>query len=178
MLNVIVFSCGACLMGLEIVAARVLAPALGNSIFVWGAVISTVMAALALGYWLGGHAADRYGPARILPAVIAGAAAATAAAPVVAQLILPWIADLGPRVGSLVGATLIFFVPALLLATVSPLGIRIAASARHVHVGRSAGRLYAVSTSGRSSARCSRRFGSSRCSPSSPSSSPSGSCLR
>jgi spermidine synthase len=147
-LNLIVFSCGACLMGLEIVAARVLAPALGNSIYVWGAVISVVMAALALGYWLGGQAADRWGPARILPAVIAGAAAATAAAPLVAQAILPWLADLGPRIGSLVGASLIFFAPALLLAMVSPLGVRMAAARGMSHVGRSAGGLYAVSTSG------------------------------
>ena len=35
MLNAIVFVCGAALMALEMVAARVLAPALGNSIFVW-----------------------------------------------------------------------------------------------------------------------------------------------
>ncbi len=41
MLNVIVFACGAALMALEIVAARVLAPALGNSIFVWGSVLAS-----------------------------------------------------------------------------------------------------------------------------------------
>ena len=51
MLRAIVFVCGAALMALELVAARVLAPALGNSIFVWGSVISTVMLALSLGYW-------------------------------------------------------------------------------------------------------------------------------
>jgi hypothetical protein len=42
-------------MGLEMVAARVLAPYLGNSIYVWGAVISVVMIALSLGYALGGQ---------------------------------------------------------------------------------------------------------------------------
>ena len=63
MLRLIVFVCGAALMSLEIVAARVLAPYLGNSIFVWGAVITTVMVALSLGYWLGGQAADRLGAA-------------------------------------------------------------------------------------------------------------------
>jgi predicted membrane-bound spermidine synthase len=72
-LNVIVFICGACLMGLELVAARVLAPALGNSIYVWGSVISTVMVALSLGYWLGGQVADRWGAPRAFAPIIAGA---------------------------------------------------------------------------------------------------------
>ena len=61
MLRFIVFACGAALMGLEMVAARVLAPFLGNSIYVWGAVISVVMIALSLGYALGGQIADRFG---------------------------------------------------------------------------------------------------------------------
>jgi len=148
MLNAIVFACGAALMGLEIVAARVLAPALGNSIYVWGSVISIVMTALAIGYWLGGQAADRFGPARTLPTVIAGAAASTTIAPLVAAATLPWAAGLGPRAGSLAASAFIFFVPALLLAMVSPLGVRIAASRGMSHVGRSAGGLYAVSTGG------------------------------
>ena len=54
-------------MGIEIVAARVLAPLLGNSIYVWGSVISVVMVALSLGYWLGGRIADRYGGTRTSP---------------------------------------------------------------------------------------------------------------
>jgi spermidine synthase len=148
MLRAIVFACGAALMGLEIVAARVLAPALGNSIYVWGSVISMVLAALAVGYWLGGQTADRYGPMRVLPAVIAGAAATAVLAPFIAQAVLPWVADLGPRAGSLVASALIFFAPALLLAMVSPLGVRIAASRGMSHVGRSAGGLYAISTAG------------------------------
>jgi spermidine synthase len=135
-------------MGLEIVAARVLAPALGSSIYVWGSVISIVLAALALGYWLGGQAADRYDAARVLPATIAGAAVATVLAPVVALGVLPRVTGFDPRLGSLLAATFIFFVPALLLATVSPLGVRIASSRGLSHVGRSAGGLYAVSTAG------------------------------
>ena len=144
MLRVIVFVCGAAIMGLELVAARVLAPAMGNSIYVWGAVISSVMVALSLGYWVGGHAADRWGPSRLLPPVIAGAALATMFAPALVSVTLPWAAELGPRLGSLVATALVFFVPSLLLATVSPLGVRLA-SADIEHVGRSAGGLYAVS---------------------------------
>jgi spermidine synthase len=134
-------------MGLELVAARVLAPAMGNSIYVWGAVISSVMVALSLGYWIGGHAADRFGPSRVLPMSIAGAALGTVFVPPLATVTLPWAAELGPRLGSLVASACVFFVPSLLLATVSPLGVRLA-SADIEHVGRSAGGLYATSTAG------------------------------
>ncbi len=148
MLNVIVFACGAALMALEIVAARVFAPALGNSIFVWGSVISIVMIALSLGYWLGGQLADRRHSARALAPLIAGAGVLTVIVPVIAAAALPMAADMGPRIGSLVASALIFFLPALLIATVSPLGVRLAASRGLTHIGRSAGGLYAISTGG------------------------------
>lgn len=148
MLNVVVFVCGAALMALELVAARVLAPALGNSIFVWGSVISVVMIALSLGYWLGGQLADKTRASRALAPLIAGAGVLTVLVPVVAQAVLPFAADLGPRLGSLVASALIFFLPALLIATVSPLGVRLAASRGLTHIGRSAGGLYAISTGG------------------------------
>jgi len=148
MLNVIVFSCGAALMGLELVAARVLAPYMGNSIYVWGSVISVVMIALSLGYWLGGQLADRFGPSRVLAPVIAGSGLFTVAAPWVASAVLPSTAEWGPRIGSLAAAAFIYFVPALLLAMVSPLGVRLASSRGLEHIGRSAGGLYAISTAG------------------------------
>lgn len=150
-LYLVAFLCGAALMGLELVGARVLAPAMGNSIFVWGSVITSVMVALSLGYWLGGVLADRLGARRTLGPVIGMAAVLTVIAPAVADLVLTPSAELGPRLGSLVASTLIFFAPALLLAMVSPIGVR-AASTRAAdglrHVGRSAGGLYAVSTAG------------------------------
>ena len=148
MLNAIVFVCGAALMALEIVAARVLAPALGNSIFVWGSVISSVMVALSLGYWLGGHVADRFGASKTLGPVIAGAGVLTVLAPLIASPTLPMAADLGPRVGSLVASALIFFAPSLLLAMVAPLGIRLASAKGLAHIGRSAGSLSSISTAG------------------------------
>jgi len=148
MLNVIVFICGAALMSLEMVAARMLAPALGNSIFVWGSVISIVMVALSVGYWAGGQLADKRDASRVLAPLIASAGVLTVLAPLVAQITLPWAAQLGPRLGSLAAATLIFFLPALLLATVSPLSVRLASSRGLAHIGRSAGGLSAISTAG------------------------------
>jgi len=148
MLELIVFVCGAALMGLEFIAARLLAPALGSSLFVWGAVISIVMVALSLGYWVGGQVADRFGSTRTLAPIIAAAGVFTVVVPPLTALVLPLVSGLGARTGSLVASAVVFFFPSLLLAMVSPLGVRLATGTRVDHVGRSAGQLYAVSTAG------------------------------
>lgn len=135
-------------MGLEFLAARMLAPTLGSSLFVWGSVISIVMVALSLGYWLGGRIADRFGSTRTLGPVITFAGLFTVIIPGLSALVLPPLAGLGARTGSLVASGVVFFVPSLLLAMVSPLGVRLAARAGVEHVGSSAGTLYAISTAG------------------------------
>jgi spermidine synthase len=144
----VVFVCGGALMGLELLAARVLAPVMGNSIFVWGSIIASFMIALSLGYWLGGRIADRYGAARSLGVVIGAAGLATALCPLAARATLAWAAELGTRTGPLIATTIIFFVPALMIAMVTPMGIRLVASAGLAHIGRSAGTLSAISTAG------------------------------
>jgi spermidine synthase len=144
----VVFSCGACLMGLELLGARVLAPVMGNSIFVWGSVISSFMAAMSAGYWLGGAASDRFGASRSLGVVIGSAGIWTALSPLIADATLEWAGTLGPRVGSLVATTLIFTGPAFLLAMVSPMGVKLASAKGLGRIGRSAGGLYAISTAG------------------------------
>ena len=45
-------------MMLEILGARLLAPYFGYSVYQWGALIGTVLAALACGYYAGGRAGD------------------------------------------------------------------------------------------------------------------------
>lgn len=148
MLRLTVFTCGAALMALELAVARLLAPVLGNSVFVWGAVISVVMVALSLGYWLGGQLADRYDATNPLAPVIAASGLAAVLAPAIAGLVLPLVADLDPRPGALIASMAVLFVPSILLATVSPLAVRIAADRGLDRIGRSAGGLYAISTAG------------------------------
>ena len=149
MLQLVVFGCGAAVMVLEIVGARILAPFLGTSIVVWTGLIGVVMASLSLGYWQGGRIADRHPTARALSVVILLAAILTAATAVTKALLLAFLAGhgLGPRLGVIAAALLLFAPAAGLLGMVSPFAVRLtlrdAATA-----GATAGRLYALSTLG------------------------------
>src|SRR6476646_3380022 len=54
------FITGAVVMALEILGSRLLAPVFGNSLFVWGALIGVILAAMSSGYAMGGWLADRH----------------------------------------------------------------------------------------------------------------------
>ena len=68
---------GASVMVLEILAPRLLGPVYGSGAQVWAAVISVTLAALAVGYWLGGQVADRWPRASVFHAFVVLAAART-----------------------------------------------------------------------------------------------------
>src|SRR3954468_23937598 len=101
-----VFLSGAVLLGLEITASRVLAPTFGSSLYVWGSLIGIVLTGLAVGYWVGGVAADRMPSAYLLVSVLALGAVLVALVPVIDEDVLSWIVgwDPGPRLDPLLAA--------------------------------------------------------------------------
>jgi spermidine synthase len=144
-----VFVSGAVLLGLELVASRVLAPYFGNSIFVWGALIGVVLAGLSAGYWIGGVLADRYPSPLLLLGVLAIGAGLILLLPVIDEDVLEAIVswDPGPRWNPLVAAVALFGLPSVVLATATPIAVRL--SARDIaRLGTTAGRLFAISTAG------------------------------
>jgi spermidine synthase len=148
-LRLVVFGSGAVLMGLEIVGSRVIAPFFGSSVFVWGGLISIFLAALSLGYYLGGTMADRWPSATLLASLLALAGATILLLPVVARPVLlrfdAW--DLGPRLNPLLASVTLFALPSILMGTTSPFAIKLVARDLAT-VGTSAGVLYALSTAG------------------------------
>jgi predicted membrane-bound spermidine synthase len=152
-LSVVVFISGAAALATEIAASRMLAPYFGSSTIVWANLIGVVLAALALGYWLGGRLADRRPRPRVLGGVIAAAAFLVALTPFVAKPFLDLTvegldeASAGAVVGSFIAVLLLFAPPVVLLGMVSPFAIRLAVSGIAT-AGAVAGRLYAVSTVG------------------------------
>jgi spermidine synthase len=149
MLLVVAFLSGGILMALEILGSRILAPSLGGSIFVWGSLISVFLAALSIGYYLGGRLVDRWPAPWLLAAVLAAAGVMVSLLPRGYPAILDWVVmkDLGDRVGPLVASTMLFFAPGVLMGMTSPFVIRLSAHSVD-RAGRTAGAVYAVSTVG------------------------------
>lgn len=125
--EIISFTTGFALMAYELAAARILAPSIGSSTYVWTSVIGVIIAALSLGYAAGGKVAD----ARVKPLDIAwlllitgfGVALTLVLAPTLLALLAESSAD--PRLQGLF-ASLILFAPAsFVLGMISPYLVRL-----------------------------------------------------
>ena len=144
-----VFVSGAVLLGVEIAASRVVAPYFGNSLYVWGSLIGVVLTGLAIGYWLGGVLADRLPVTRLLLGVMGLAALLVLAIPFVDEAVLEWVVgwDAGPRLNPLIASVILFGPMSVAMACVTPIAVRLRARSL-ARVGRTAGRLFSVSTAG------------------------------
>jgi len=145
----VVCACGGVLMALEILSSRILAPYFGNSVYVWGSIISVFLAALSLGYLWGGRLADRHPSLAALARWLALAAAFEEALLLggshFAAALAGWTG--ASPAGTLLTATVLFGPASVLLATVSPYAVRLAARDLG-RLGDTTGRLYALSTLG------------------------------
>ena len=147
MLTLTVFLSGVVLMSLEMVGSRILAPTFGSSIYIWGSLIVVVMAALTLGYYLGGRIADRYPHLLVIGIILAVAGAFIGFLPFWTSQVNSFCGRLEPRAGSLLAACAFFFLPSILLATVSPYAVKLAGR-DFENLGNIAGRLSAISSTG------------------------------
>lgn len=151
-----VFVAGTTSLAIEMAASRLLAPSFGSSLFVWANIIGLVLLYLTVGYYVGGLLSDRRPQSRVFYGIAALAALFTAAIPLLAGPVLTWSQQtfandpnnpLGVFYGALVAVILLFAAPIILLGCVSPYAIRL--SIEQVgRSGRTAGRLYAISTTG------------------------------
>ncbi len=152
-----VFLGGFALMVLEIVGARYLLKDFGGSVYVWISQIGVILIALAFGYALGGLLADRFQRARFLAAPLALAGLFTGFIPWFTPALMEAIVMRHPldreipllwqKLDPAIGSTLVFFLPCLVLATLSPYMIRLA-TAELCRVGTVSGMIYAASTLG------------------------------
>jgi spermidine synthase len=152
-LGALVFGAGIGALATEITASRLLAPYFGSSTIVWANLIGIVLAALSVGYWLGGRLADRRPEPMLLGYLVLGSAVFVAAIPFVAEPFLDVTVEgldetsAGAVIGSFLGVLLLCAPPVVLLGMASPFAIRLAVSSIAT-AGQVAGRLYALSTAG------------------------------
>ncbi|MFP4635501.1 MAG: fused MFS/spermidine synthase, partial [Nitriliruptoraceae bacterium] len=142
----LVFLSSAAVLVLEILAARLLAPYVGDTLETYTAIIGVILGGIALGSWLGGRAADRHEPRGLIaPLLIGGGALAFTSIPLVDGL------GAGLRGAGATTTTIItvaaFFLPAAVLSGVTPVVIKIQLASLE-ETGRVVGRLSALSTTG------------------------------
>lgn len=149
LLYITAFISGAVLMGLELVGSRILAPYFGNSIFVWGSLISTFLIALSGGYYFGGKLADRFPSKKLLGTVIIFSGVFIFCLPWIFPTVNSWIfnIDFGYKWNPLIGSLILFILPGIGMGIVSPFIVKLSAD-RIENIGRIAGKIYAVSTAG------------------------------
>ncbi len=146
---VVAFIVGAIVMSFEMLGSRYLNPYFGSGIYTWAALISTVLAALSLGYFLGGWLADRAPSAAVLGATVAVGSAYLLVLPFFAQPVLETVLALfaDVRAGSLLSALAIMLFPVTLLGMYSPFAIRLLLRSASTS-GTVSGTVYGVSTAG------------------------------
>ncbi|PRX92557.1 fused MFS/spermidine synthase [Allonocardiopsis opalescens] len=142
---VVVVSSAAVLV-LEIVSIRLAAPFSGDTLETYTASIGVALAAIALGAKLGGDAADRTPPARLIGPVLLAAGVLTLVARPLVLLAGPWLRGAGPVTALLLVAVGIA-VPVALLSAVPPLVVK-TQLATVDETGTVVGRISAVGTVG------------------------------
>jgi spermidine synthase len=147
--NVIVFISSFCVMVVELVAARVLAPYIGVSLYTWTTIIGVILAGIALGNYLGGKIADKSPSSRVLTVIfLMGSLLTVSILPLTKLVGTATCFDKLPIMLNFIARTFcIFFIPATVLSMVSPLVIKLTLT--HLeHTGGIVGTIYAVSTVG------------------------------
>ena len=148
-LELAVFVSGAVVMIFELDGSRIMAPYLGTSLFVWTSLIGIILGSLSLGYYLGGRLADRYLHTYALALILVTGAILMIIIALTKDIALAMVSGAirDIRLGSVIGALLLFFPSSLLFGLVSPYAIRLKLSSIDTS-GRTVGKMYAISTVG------------------------------
>ena len=143
----IVFIASTCGLVIEIVAARILAPSIGVSLYTWTSVIGVVLAGISIGNYAGGRLADRFPSTTTLGFILL-------ASSIFSLIVLPLVNIVSQAVGSLpliprivLLTAALFFLPSLILGMVSPVVIKLRLRDL-THTGNVVGKIYAISTAG------------------------------
>jgi len=122
----IVFLTGACVLIIEVVATRILSVYFGNTIFSVSSILSVVLAGLSVGYYLGGKAADRYPSEKLFYSIIAISGLSVLMVNVLTVRLLPHFGNnLSITRGPIVSALVLFFLPCLLLGSLTPFTVKL-----------------------------------------------------
>lgn len=139
----LVFGSSAAVLVIELVALRLLAPYLGLTLETSTLVIGIALAAIALGSWLGGRAADVVAPRRTLAPLLAVSGAVAALTPLTVRV----VGSGGDNGLLILVAGLTIVVPGALLSAVTPMVTKLMLTSLS-ETGSVVGRLSGIGTAG------------------------------
>jgi spermidine synthase len=111
---------GAAVLALEVLAARLLAPALGSGPVSWAALLATALGMLAVGSLLGGRLSQAARPESVLAGSLTIAAVYLVVLSQIYGPLLRWAAGQPLLAGELMAAWIVQAVPLLALGTIAP----------------------------------------------------------
>ena len=134
-------------MILELVAGRIIAPYMGVSLYTWTSVIGVVLAGISLGNFLGGRLADRHASPRLLGGMFLLGGLSSFG--ILAVDAVGGLSSLDWHIVAkiLTLTTALFFVPCIILGTISPIVAKLAVRDL-ARTGRTVGQIYAVGAAG------------------------------
>lgn len=135
---------------IEITATRILAPYFGNTIFSLSSVISVVLLALSVGYYIGGKLADKYPREELFFGIILASGFCIVFLHILGIIFL---SAFGYKVsilqGPIIYSILLFFLPNFLLGMLSPFAIKLQAMRQQtIGIGSISGEIFFWSTLG------------------------------
>ena len=144
---VVVFIASACILIIEIVAARILAPTIGVSLYTWTGIIGVVLAGISTGNYLGGRVADRFPSGITLGIILLAGGASSMSVLALVNVVSEAFDALSAIPRIIFVTTTLFFLPSLILGMVTPVVIKLRLQDL-ANTGSVVGKIYAVSTTG------------------------------
>ena len=141
--NFTVFISSLCIMVVELVAGRLIARHVGNSLYTWTSVIGIVLAGIAAGNYIGGRLADRYKARETLASLFLLSSVACLLIPLLNDRVgyLPFLRSQEWSLRIALHVFFVFFPPAALMGTISPVAAKMALGLS-TQTGRTVGSVY------------------------------------
>ncbi len=148
-LEILLFIVDAIYMILELIASRLLAPYFGSSNLIWTSIIGIILLSNSIGNYIGGKIADQNCSKDNLKLTLKIAGIVVLLLPFIEEFVLLGISYSvsSIKIGAILSAILLFFIPSMLFGFFSPIIIKLKMNDLE-NVGSTSGRIYAIATLG------------------------------
>ncbi|MCX7913246.1 MAG: fused MFS/spermidine synthase [Thermodesulfovibrionales bacterium] len=144
---IITFIASFCILVIEIVAGRILAPFVGVSLYTWTSIIGIVLAGISIGAYIGGKLAHRVPETKTLATLLIISGMTTLLIPPITNVIAAIQFPVSLMLRIFIVTTIIFLIPSCILGMISPVVVKLAIKNLE-KVGNVVGKIYAFSTLG------------------------------